>query len=51
MPGKKPKPGIKFSKQTIKKMGAEGPKRRTTRPAKGLFKSMKATQYGTKFWN
>lgn len=51
MPNKKPKPGIKFSKKTVKKMGAEGPKRRTTQPTKGLFKAMKATQRGTKYWN
>jgi len=50
MPNKKPKPGIKFSKKTIKKMGAEGPKRRN-KPTPGLFKAMKATQRGTKPWN
>ena len=51
MPGKKPKPGIKFSKKTIKKMGAEGPKRRKTPVTKGLFKAMKDTQRGRKPWN
>ncbi len=52
MANKKPKPGIKFSKKTVKKMGAEGPKRRSSpKPAKGLSKAMKGTQYGRKPWN
>lgn len=52
MPSKKPKPGVKFSKATVKKMSAEGPKgRKSAKPAKGLHKAMKNTQRGKKAWN
>ena len=50
MPGKKK--DIKFSKATVKKMGAEGPKRRqSAKPTPGLQKAMKNTQRGRKAWN
>lgn len=59
MPNKKPKPGIKFSKRTVKKMGAEGPKRsiktfsgkKPPRRTPGLGKAIKNTQRGRKPWN
>lgn len=51
MPGMKPKPRTVSGSYRGKSQPRRKAAKKAAKPAKGLFKAMKGTQYGTKPWN